>query len=142
MKKITALFAVFLMCFSIIACTTEEDVSDEEKIIDRLIDLQNSINNDNYSNFIQCMHTGTDFFDSITPEVFETLFGAGVYYLFYDSVITFPSEGTAHVDCYANINGTEGFETDFTLQTEDKDWYIFEWYEEGFEIYNSYVTFP
>ena len=79
MKKISVLFIIFLLCLGFISCMEQEGETDEDKILERIEDLQAAINSDNHTNFMKCMHSDSNQYLSYTETSFNTQFSGVIY---------------------------------------------------------------
>ena len=142
-KACIGVLAILFLLTGLAGCDDAESTDLEKALIaERIKALEDAINDNDYPAFKDCMHTGTDQFDSYTEEAFNDMF-SGITYQFTNRYVDINSY-VAVVVCAAVINGNEenSQDTRFDVRAEGAGWYIFKWIEDGDTLFDRYVTFP
>lgn len=130
--KPTLAALLVLTTLTMIGCSSAED---ETVIGDRINSLEESINSQNFSDFLSCFDEDCDYYSSYTQSQFNILTASGSYS--FDKRNYDISDENATVTCTATIAGITTAATVFKLKKRDKSWYILLWTEDGSEMFRQ-----
>ncbi len=135
MKKSTIVI-IFLVAaiISFNACTEDEscDLSSADKLAieNRIESLEDAVNANNLTSFLENMHEDTQYFESFEQDELDALTDNGsTDYDFHDYDMECESDDEAEVSCTATISSAGDEPTSFIV-VKDGEWYIYRW-EEG-----------
>jgi len=126
---------VLAALISLNACTEEDScdlsAADKQAIEDRIESLEDAINANNLSSFLDNMHGDTQYFDSFEQSNLDALTDSGsTDYDFHDYDMECESDDEADVSCMATISSAVDPEPTSFVVVKDGEWYIYRW-EEG-----------
>ncbi|HOO71704.1 MAG TPA: hypothetical protein PK926_08070 [Spirochaetota bacterium] len=141
MKKTVIILMGLAVAVSLLAGCAEDDEScDKSDVIARIESLEDAINDNNFDQFMENMHSETNQFTTYTEISFNDLTDNGSTDRdFHDYDVSCDGEDRADVDALATVTGvTEDQETFFDMRTEGGDWYVYKWTEETDTMYDKY----
>ncbi|HOW81441.1 MAG TPA: hypothetical protein PK573_02670 [Spirochaetota bacterium] len=128
-KSIMIILLLIAAIISFNSCTDDEGC-DKEAVRDRIESLEDAINDNDVSLFLENMASDTNQFNTYDQASLNTLTDSGATdYNFHDYEVSCDGEDDADVTCTATITPGGDEPTSFVM-LKDGEWYIYLW-EEG-----------